>query len=182
MNQRGDCIREVHPLFQEEGGGSIPTSPLQFHIGQMDVWRAIEINRAWHSRVPEFASPPGHCRAFGAEFDGRFYAVAIWSPPVARMLNGTGRYELRRLAIAEDAPPNAASRMLRVMRLLIGREMPLIEILISYQDTGSHQGTIYKAAGWRPVRLDRGGEWTRPSRPRAVVQAGTPKVRWEIAV
>ena len=181
MNQSGDCIRVVHPLFQEEGSGSTPTSPLQLQIGRMDVWRAIELNRAWHSRLPDFASPPGHCIAYGAEFDSTFYAVAIWSPPVARMLNGRGMYELRRLAIADDAPKNTATRMLRIMRLIVGKTFPAIRTLISYQDTGAHAGTIYKAAGWTATNTDPGGEWSRPSRQRAKAQASTPKIRWEIA-
>ena len=29
--------RLVHPLFQAEGGGSIPTSPLQLHVGRIAV-------------------------------------------------------------------------------------------------------------------------------------------------
>lgn len=178
---RGDCIREVHPLFQEEGSGSIPTSPLQLVVGRITVERARYFNAHWHSRVPNFTSPQGRCIAFGAEFDGRFYAAAIWSPPLARMLNYTGRYELRRLAIAPDAPPNTASRLLRVMRVLLRKTIPNLKTLISYQDTAIHAGTIYKAAGWVPVLASSGGEWSRPSRPEIKVQAPTPKVRWEIA-
>jgi hypothetical protein len=181
MKPRGDCIREVHPLFQEEGGGSIPTSPLQLTVGWVAMDTAMKLNALWHSRVPAFTSPPGRCRAMAAEHGGRYYASAIWSPPVARMLNYTGRYELRRLAIAEDAPPNTASRMLRIMRMLIARDMPAIQMLMSYQDTGVHAGTIYRAAGWTPVRTDRGGEWIRDGRTSIEAQAATPKVRWEIA-
>jgi hypothetical protein len=179
LNHRGDSTRVVHPLFQEGDGGSTPTSPLQLHIGRITVSKAIELNRLWHSRLPEFTSPPERCRAFAAECDGTFYASAIWSPPLARMLNHTGRYELRRFAIAPDAPKNTATRMLRVMCALIRRSMPDVATLISYQDTGVHAGTIYKAAGWAPVLASGGGEWSRPSRPQIATQAVTPKVRWE---
>ena len=88
---------------------------------------------------------------------------------------------LRRLAIAPDAPKNTASRMLRVMRLLIVRRKPGLKKLISYQDLGVHTGTIYKAAGWKAVRQDRGGEWARPElgRHNRPAQAPTPKIRWE---
>lgn len=176
----GDGIRVVHPLFQAEGDGAIPISPLQLNIAQCVVSLAVRLNELWHSRLPAFTSPPERCLAFAAEYANRYYASAIWSPPLARMLNHTGRYELRRLAIAQDAPKNTASRMLKVMRLHLRRLRPELITLISYQDTGVHSGTIYKASGWLPVVAGDGGEWTRPSRPARLAQTATPKVRWEI--
>jgi hypothetical protein len=120
-----------------------------------------------------------------AEYEGRYYASAIWSPPLARMLNHQGIYELRRLAIAPDAPRQTATRMLRIMRLLIQRRKPDLKKLISYQDTAVHDGTIYKAAGWVEARTDRGGEWARPTlkgRDTPPTQSAAPKVRWEYAL
>lgn len=181
ISQSGDSIRVVHPLFPTEGGGSIPTSPLQLRVGivTMDVAKAL--NAEWHSQLPDFTSPPERCVGMAAEHEGRYYVAAIWSPPLARMLNNQGIYELRRLAIAPDAPKNTASRMLRVMRILIYRKRPDLLKLISYQLLGIHTGTIYKAAGWKAVRQDRGGEWARPQlgRHNRPVQASTPKIRWE---
>lgn len=182
MDFGGDSIRVVHPLFREEGGGSIPTSPLQLHVGivKMDVAKAL--NAEWHSRLPAFTYPPEKCVGMAAEHGGRYYVASIWSPPVARNLNHQGIYELRRLAIAPDAPKNTASRMLRVMRLLIVRKKSGLKKLISYQDLGVHTGTIYKAAGWKEARVDRGGEWMREGRTSIKAQASTPKVRWEYAL
>lgn len=184
MNYCGDSIRVVHPLFPVEGGGSTPTSPLQLYIGRMPVEKAITLNGAWHSRLPAFNYPPQKCIAFGAVHDGRYYATAIWSPPVARMLNHTGRYELRRFAIAADAPRYTASRMLRIMRLLIVRDppVPAITRLISYQDLGIHTGTIYRAAGWEAVVTGKGGEWVRARRTSGKAQSAAPKQRWELAL
>ena len=181
MNQCGESIRVVHPLFQTEGGGSTPTSPLQLHVGIVLMKVAKSLNAAWHSRLPAFTSPPERCVGMAAEYLGRYYVASIWSPPVARNLNHQGIYELRRLAIAPDAPKNTASRMLRVMRLLIVRRKPGLKKLISYQDMGVHTGTIYKAAGWKAVRQDRGGEWARPElgRHNRPAQSAAPKVRWE---
>jgi hypothetical protein len=143
--------------------------------------RAVEMNRLWHSRLPEFTSPPERCIAFGAEYEGRFYVAAIWSPPLARLLNNTGRYELRRMAIAPDAPANTGSRALRVMRLLLRKIRPGLKTLISYQDTGVHEGTIYKAAGWKAVAHRSGSEWATKARDSRPTQAPTAKIRWEIA-
>jgi hypothetical protein len=141
---------------------------------------AIRLNERWHSRLPNFTSPPERCIAFGAEHDGLFYATAIWSPPLARMLNDTGRFELRRFAIADDAPRNTATRMLRVMGALLRKIRPDIRTLISYQDTSVHAGTIYKAAGWLPIAATSGQrEWACKSRYARPVQSDSNKMRWE---
>ena len=57
MIPSGESIRVVHPLFQEEGGGSIPTSPLQLYIGRLHYKTAEGLVREWHSRLPLVAKP-----------------------------------------------------------------------------------------------------------------------------
>lgn len=179
-----DSTRVVHPLFHGVEGGSTPTSALQLHLGWIDPVLGVELNSMWHSRLPSFTAPIGQFKAIGAEFDGIFYAVAIWSWPVSRMLNRVRDefYELRRLAIAPDAPKNTASRMLRVMRIMIVNKMPGLGNLISYQDTAIHTGAIYRAAGWKPVRRSSAEGWSRPSRRRQAAQSEASKIRWQIAL
>jgi len=178
MSERGESIRVVHPLFQEEGGGSIPTSPLQLHIGKIPILVARQLNLEWHSRMPELTNWQA-CTAYGAVYGGMYFAVAIWGNPVAREYNGRNYWELRRMAISSDAPKNTASRMLRVMRLLIAKEKPEIVKFISYQDTEVHTGTIYKAAGWviGGKKKNIGTGWNTRNRP--VMQSAADKVRWE---
>ena len=186
--RRGESIRVVHPLFQTEGGGSIPTSPLQLHVGEVSVVKAIDLNALWHSRLPKVIrgniDRNRHSICFAAECAGIFYASAIWSSPVSRELatNGECLLELRRFAIANDAPKNTASRMLSVMVRLIRRRFPEIVRLLSYQDTAVHAGTIYKAAGWQRVGFRRGGidAWSSNVRKRVNTQAAGDKVRWEL--
>ena len=146
----GDSIRVVHPLFQTESDGSTPISPLQLEVLECHVETACALNRHWHSRLPRiepnnvYRSPPSVC--YAAIYDNIYYASAIWSAPVARGLNGKNFIELRRLAIAPDAPKNTASRMLKIMRLSIKKKFPQVVSLISYQDTEVHTGGIYAAA------------------------------------
>jgi len=87
MTPSGESIRVVHPLFQEEGGGSTPTSPLQLFIGRINQRLAMQLNEKWHSRLPDISNWQ-NCDAYGAEYEGVFYAVAMWSIPSARALNG----------------------------------------------------------------------------------------------
>ena len=93
------------------------------------------------------------------------------------------------MAIAPDAPKNTASRMLAIMARLIKRKFPNVVMLISYQDTEVHTGTIYKAAGWVQGSFHHGGSWYRPNsvnlsnqRPRGrpdLNKAIGPKIRWQ---
>lgn len=184
METRADGVRVAYPLFQAEGDGSTPISALQLRIEGIGYRDAKALNRLWHSRLPMIRTPTAMMatgsRCYGAEFGGLWYAVAIWMNPLARMLPSDGSWlELRRMAVAPDAPPNTASRMLGIMARIIHKECPAVTRLISYQDTAVHTGGIYKAAGWTATRLSEGGEWNRPSRYTPAVQSGAPKQRWE---
>lgn len=189
---RGDSIRVVHPLFQTEGSGSTPTSPLQLHVGQITVQKAIQLNALWHSRLPTVIrgniDRNRHSICFAAEYDGVFYAVAIWSSPVAglRLTRGEQWLELRRYAISEDAPKNTASRLLSVMVRLIHRKYPEIVRFISYQDCDSHSGTIYKASGWVIGKTVTDTNWgmrrSVHGRIRNIVVAPGKKIRWDLQI
>lgn len=181
---RAGGVRVAYPLFQEEGSGSIPTSALDLRFECIALKRAIELNREWHSRLPKvvYSNIIRTVRhvCYSAECDGMFYAVAIWTNPVARLLPQTTWLELRRLAIADDAPKNTATRMIGWMVRDIRKRFPVIERLVSYQDTAVHNGTIYRAAGWTATMLNKDGEWNRPNRFREAAQAGSAKQRWEL--
>ena len=188
----GDSLMAEQMALQLEEGGSIPTSPLQFTIKEIGVQAASILNAKWHSRLPIYNT--GFCLnatvCYGAWFEGKWYAVAIWSNPVAAKLSQDTWLELRRMAISEPAPRFTASRMLRIMTLLIRRSFPDIIRLISYQDMDAHQGTIYKAAGWSKGSYHKGGSWNRPNainkstglprtRPDLNKSIGA-KTRWEL--
>lgn len=172
-----DDVRVTCPLFQEEYGGATPTSTLQLRFSKIDVKRAVKLNNQWHSRLPQLSNWQG-CSAYAAECGNVVYAVAMWGQPVARMLNGRGWIELRRMAIADDAPKNTATRMIGWMLRELKKEGRWTRA-ISYQDTAVHSGTIYKASGWKIGNRSEGGEWSRPSRGREKVQTASEKVRWE---
>ena len=183
----GDDVRVAYPLFQEEGGGAIPTSPLQLLIGHISHPKFLELNKLWHSRLPLCENAwrgVGVC--FGAEFKGRYYAVAYWSHPVSASIDHHGCYELRRMAICNDAPRYTASRFLAIMVKLLRKQMPTLNRLISYQDTDVHKGTIYKASGWKridgvhhKIRHDKG---RRDGGYRNAPVATGHKIRWELAL
>jgi len=180
--------RILHPLFFDTEDWEAPTSAKELFVAECDVRLACDINRLFHSRLPEIhwsnVTRNKHYRTYLAEHCGYIYATGIWSSPVAanRFKDGDTILELRRLAIAPDAPKNTASRILSVMVKDIRRNLPQITRAISYQDTEFHTGTIYRAAGWHVgQKRDSVQRWDE-TRKRSAPQADTKKVRWELAL
>lgn len=187
--RRVDGAVEAYPLFRAGDGGSIPTSTLQLRIEKIDMRLAQDLNRNWHSMLPRTDLGNLLCGntsvAYGAMFDDRWYAVAIWSQPIIRALCDGSTIELRRLAICNQAPKNTASRMLAVMRRLVVREFPWVKRLVSYLAVDVHEGTIYRAAGWKPVgkivaaRPQRYTGVNARTRATGPLQTKSRKQRWE---
>jgi len=147
------------------------------------------LNALWHSVLPEtyLGNLVGSRRTafYGAYFQHRWYAVAIWTDPIAanRLKDGEKIMELRRLAIAPDAPRNTASRMLGVMRRLLMKKYPDVIRLISYQSVEHHTGSIYRAAGWESTAKSKFTVWHEgdpKDNSRRVSQITSEKVRWQI--
>jgi hypothetical protein len=184
----GDSSIVEQLSFQTEEGGANPTSPLQFNIEIIDVHTACRLNALWHSRLPiiEWSNVVRnkHSICFGARYNGELFAVAIWSSPVAanRMKNSDQILELRRFAISQNCPKNTGSRMLSIMKQMIFKHLKDISMLISYQDTQVHDGTIYKASGWELVNVSKGTSWTNNSRKRNIEQSLASKARWQIRI
>lgn len=187
---RPPCERLLEPLwgvFPERE----PVRARELACDRCPIETARALNALWHSRLPETQRGPWQF-AFAAHLGGYIYAVALWHNPSARMLPSHW-LELRRMAVADDAPHCTASWFLSRMADYFKREHPERERLISYQDIAVHQGTIYKAAGWVPAHF------ARPrSRDRSKARKGTRrdyrsnlngqepdaagKVRWELAL
>jgi len=182
-----DLDRLAAPLL-EIPTGQVPSKARELVVTRCSVDHARTLIGRWHSRLPVTQRGPWQY-AFRASFDGITYAVALWNNPSARMLPSHW-LELRRMAVAPDAPHCTASRMLGEMARFFRRECPERERLISYQDVDVHTGTIYRAAGWtvghvsKPRLRDR--STTRPSGRlyRSSINGeapdGSAKARWEL--
>lgn len=115
--------------------------------------------------------------------DGDVCGVVVVGHPTAPALHGLA-LEVTRLAIARDAPPCAASR-------LLGATWRRAQIygwrrLVSYIRI-DEIGTCYRAAGWVPVAITRGREHTTGNRSGRTIQMFgertteiIDRVRWEI--
>lgn len=165
-----------------------PLSPRQMELSVVDVVTACKLNAQWHSRLPIIdwsnvvRNPDYIC--YGALYLNEWYAIAIWSSPVAqnRFNNPLEILELRRLAIPPDAPKYTATWILAKMVRDIKKRLPHINRLISYQDTEVHSGTIYKAGNWQPINKSKGILWTTNKRQRNKEQTEADKIRWEFVL
>jgi hypothetical protein len=175
-------------LFEVQERLLPPTSPKQFTYQVIRAQTACSLNQKWHSRLPTIdwsnVVRNTHYVCFAAKYEGEFYAVAIWSSPVAqnRFKHGKQILELRRMAISPEAPRNTATQMLSFMRKHIKNSMTDIALLVSYQDTEVHFGTIYKADNWTATSVTEGTSWTTEQRKRNKDQTLADKVRWEYRI
>lgn len=181
--------RSLNPLWQEHVGPAATVRELVLERCAPETARMM--NAQWHSRLPRTQPSPWQF-AFAAHKQGAIYGVALWHNPSARGLPSHW-LELRRLAIAPDAPHCTASWMLSRMRRWFLRHCPERERLISYQDCAVHTGTIYRAAGWeighvaRPRLRDRskprrGTRRDYRSNLNGVEPDAAAKVRWEVGL
>ena len=181
----GDSSMLEQALFQESDGGSNPTSPLQLQFVVIKPQLASQLNEKWHSRLPRIhwsnIVRSKNYLCFGIKFDNRFIGSAIWSSPVARTYDFNQVLELRRMALSEDCPKNSATRFISYMIKYIKKSLPEIALLISYQDTEVHTGTIYKAANWTAAGKTNFASWST-SRPRNADQSTASKIRWEYQI
>jgi hypothetical protein len=149
---------------------------------------AILFIRQHHSRLPNVQNGPWMYAFAACHPETRqIYATALWNNPSARTLPNVW-LELRRMAVADDAPHCTASSFLAAMtkqlRLCGHRHF------ISYQDLDVHTGTMYRAAGWtieytsKPRQRKRGYDSARGRDYRTSINGAQPdaagKNRWGI--
>lgn len=180
--------RRMAPLFHQVEVDP-PAKATMLRVERCDPQFARVMVEAWHSRLPTTQAGPWKL-GFAAHFEFTCFGAALWNNPSARMLPSNW-LELRRLAVAPDAPHCTASRMLGQMAKWIRRNLPEVPVLLSYQDMEVHTGTIYRAAGWTPAAIAKPRVRDR-SKPRVGTRRdyrsnlngaspdGAGKVRWEL--
>ena len=162
-------------------------------LERIELREACRLNERWHSRLPRmYLAALGFgdvALAYAAVWQCGVYGVAIWTRPVAanRMaLPYKHLLELRRLAVPDYAPHYTATRMLGLMAKRLRHDVPEVCTLVSYQDTATHTGTIYRAANWvKGCEQKEHLSWLAHGVPRrrgATDQSDAPKVRWELKI
>jgi hypothetical protein len=146
---------------------------------------ACFLNELWHSKLPHIhwsnVVRNKHYVCFVFKYEEAIIGVGIWSSPVAsnRFNNSENMLELRRLALSNVCPKNAATYCISQMIKKIKTKFSDIKRLISYQDKSVHLGTIYKASNWEMVSDVPLLDWTTKTRKRTNLQSNSDKCRWE---
>ena len=156
MLLRGESTVAVHPV-QPEGGGSIPTSPLQFHKEHYWVRDCTLAEAQGLVKAHHYSGGGSNTRTYSHGLyernTGRLVGVAWWIPPTRSAAEAwakrrwKGVLALSRLVIVPGVPTNACSFLLSKSVRLIDRQR--WHTLVTYADEWrGHTGRIYKAAGW----------------------------------
>ena len=157
-----------------------------------EPWGRTEIKSIALADANDFIA---HVHRHSAPVRGWKYGVSLWDEisiigvvtvgrPVARNLDDGTTLEVTRLALLNNAPTDAASRLLgnaaRIAKDLgYGR-------LVSYT-LESETGGAYQASGWDRTERVKSAQWNRPSRQRDLLDEDDitlrqDKWRWEKAV
>lgn len=122
-------------------------------------------------------APCGCKFCLGIYVESELVGVMIWGHPIARMEEQDNTLELTRMFLF-DSPKNSESRALSLAEKWI-KQNRTERRLIAYSDTAEgHQGTIYRAANWKPTKEVRAETWIRKDRDRKGMIGGK-KLKFE---
>ena len=140
-----------HQANQLEGGGSIPTSPLQLRIRECKFKDIRHIFEAYHYKGGHMGG--GITLCLGAYYSGLVLAGVVVGKPRHDKKYSKERVcvEIRRMACYDALPKNSESWMLAKTIWWLKKHTN-IERVISYSDLSvGHIGTIYKAANFKLI-------------------------------
>jgi hypothetical protein len=153
----GDGVKVTYPLFQEEEGGAIPTSPLQLFIKEINKLTSKNFYKKWHYLGDSsFISTIN----YGAYYDDRLVGSISYGSPNATEMKGyfdrnhqDGWWEIKRLAMIDSCPKNSESRFIAISIKILRKTFKVVGI-VTLADSGvGHVGTIYQASGFKYLGL-----------------------------
>lgn len=120
-------------------------------------------------------APQGHKFSVAVTDGDEVRGVVMVGRPVARHFDNGLTLEVTRCCT--DGTSNACS-LLYGAAWRAARAMGY-QRLVTYT-LASEGGVSLRAAGWKVVHETKGGQWTRPSRPRPQVRQPGAKTLWEV--
>ena len=144
----GGSVRATHSLFQEEDGGSIPTSPLKLRVYLCKFKDIRHIFEQYHYKGGNMGGGISFCLALMFEYKIVGGCVVGLPRHADKYKNSV---ELRRMACLDEMPKNTESYFLSKVIWYIKKNTDF-ETVISYSDLSvGHVGTIYKAANFKEI-------------------------------
>lgn len=180
-----DAVFERYVLAAASQRRALRVRPLPFAEANATVM-------GWHSHLKR--PMRGHLFSLGVyarEVPGVYpehlRAVAVVSLPRSQALMLQGAVvEVVRVAVASGLPPLAGvdprhrgSEASFVLRHVVEAAVALGYDRVVSSTLLGEAGAGYRAAGWLPVAVSLGGEWSREGREREAAEQPGVKVRWE---
>jgi hypothetical protein len=156
---RGDSLMEEQMTFQLSGGGSIPTSPLQYYIEPTDYNTAKWFVETWHY---SHRMPTGKNICFGVKRGGILYAVIVYgtgvNPYQAKFLGVKNCIEIKRMCRVEPKGDYPLSRFINLTTKMLKKGSSFDAVVAFADPEQGHEGTVYKAAGYQHKGMTN-AEW-----------------------
>ena len=135
---------------QQADGGSKPTPSLQFSGLRVELVRRSVVD--WMIQKHYLHKWPGVVtKIFGLVRESKYVGVCVYALPAIQINKRYGGrcWELARLWIDDTMPKNSETWFIAKTIILIRKQNPEIEGLVSFADpSAGHNGTIYKAGNW----------------------------------
>lgn len=134
------------------GGGSIPTSPLQYRVEECEFKSISPIFERYHYKGAHMGG--GIFASLKLTYKGNIQGGAVVGKPRQENFYSNGKkrvMEIRRMACLDECPKNTESYFLGKL-VWIFKKKNLCDLIISYSDLSvGHIGTIYKAANFKLI-------------------------------
>ena len=149
MSKCADSLVAEQMSFQIEGGGSIPTSALQFYIKTIDNQTAEKWIIKWHY---SHRIPTGKNLSYGLFTADKLYACIVYgigvNPYEASFLKVQSVVEIKRMCRSEPRLAYPLSRFIAISSKMLQKEYPY-DCIVAFADPEyGHEGTVYKASGF----------------------------------
>ena len=163
MKNCGDSLMSEQNSHQSLGGGSNPTSPLQFDKKEYRVLPCVSKETySWILKKHYAKRIPSIMFSFGLYKNKKLMGICVLGMPPCQMNYGSGifenykvdTYELTRLVIND----NHESNLLSFFVSKVIKQMPKPCCLVSFADPNNfHHGYIYQATNWIYTGLTQKG-------------------------
>lgn len=146
-------------VIQLEGGGSNPTSPLQYRIERMPHAEAKNFVETWHySR----RMPTGKNICWGVWHGDYCYAMIVYgigvNPYQAKFLGVDSVIEIKRMCRREPSENFPLSRLIGLTIRWTRKEITFDAVVAFADPEQGHEGTVYKASGFKHEGMTN-AEW-----------------------
>lgn len=150
----GDNPVVAFPMYEQEWGGDMAVSLIQLHVAKVSTERAVALVKLWHIKpIHPIMIKKGNLKAFGAEYNNRYYGIAVWGP----RRNRDHQIVLERIALAPNAPDGTAAFL-----FMASFNLSVDPELVRAESREPMEAKVYESCGWEKLETKRNLERPQP--------------------